>query len=147
MPNHGMSARERDRLRALAQQLPDWALDAELAARRGGGTAVVDLPGVHVDPVAALVEFGGRAYGLNGRPLEVVYALALAHRAGHARVDCSTLAARIWRGWHLPAARNLLLTALRRADALVPGLVLTHRSGNRVSYSLATTRAHLRVVS
>jgi hypothetical protein len=119
--------------RALASA-PDWALREELE-RRGEEPETdprVRLPGLAVDPVAGYVLWRGVAYGLGGRQMEIVYALARAHLAGRRRLRSDVLAARIYPDWDGVSAGEGLWSHCRNLRRAVPGLLVSERLGGRL---------------
>lgn len=105
--------------------VPTWALEQEMARRADRlGPEAVDLGELVVDPVGGRVRWRGDDYVLTGRAMEVLYALALAHRDGRLRTAPRALALAVWRGWEVEDARRSLrsyLTVLRRR---FPGLIV-----------------------
>ncbi len=114
--------------------VPAWALREELE-RRGeepDTDPTIRLPGLEVDPVAGLVVWRGVAYGLGGRQMEIVDALARAHLAGRRRVRSDVLARRVFPDWDTGTTGECLWSHCRNLRRAVPGLLVSERLGGRL---------------
>lgn len=110
--------------RTRLAHVPTWALELALAGRTSApGPDAVDLGDLVVDPVGGLVRWRGDDYVLTGRAMEVLYALAVAHRAGRRRAKPLALAHAIWRGWEPAGALENLRFHVSRLRRRFPGLI------------------------
>jgi DNA-binding response OmpR family regulator len=100
--------------------------------------AVVELPGLRVDPLSFAVVWRCRVVSLSARESQVLYALALAHRDGAVGLTGRALAGRVWRGWTAVegiANARVCISTIRHK---LPGLIVLAGAGrNPVTYALA----------
>lgn len=141
----GLGRAETDYWRRYLSGVPTWALELALdcqGSERAQGPdpfvrTAIEVDDLLVDPEMSRVVWRGGTYALRGRPMEVVYTLAVLWFQGRRRPSTTALACKIWRGWDAPTARNNLRPAIVLVRRAIPDLI-AHEIG--VGYFLNVDR-------